>query len=146
MSSQRAHCVTIFDLTWGARFKYELVSDSCRYLIVGLEICPGTGRYHYQCYDEWGKLTGYKGVKEILGDPSLHVETRKGTREQARDYCKKDGNWAEYGNWDAGGQGQRNDITHLKEAIKSGMSLTNLYLDFDVMWRVDRSAKNFKLL
>ncbi len=48
-----------------------------------------------------------------------HCESRRGTREEARDYCKKeDTEPLELGTWIAGGQGTRNDINELfKDAL-----------------------------
>lgn len=145
MPNSIAHCFTVFDNTWSDRFNYASVSEAVRYLIVGVELCPTTGKYHYQCYGEWGKKVSRKWIMETLSFKG-YITERNGTREQARDYCKKEGKWIEYGSWEAGGQGARNDITHLREAIKTGMSETQLYSDYDVMWRVDRSARRFKLL
>ena len=64
-------------------------------------------------------------VKNLL--PQLegaHFEPRRGTRDQARDYCRKaetkvDGPW-EHGAFGAGGQGCRTDLLAVKEAIDSG--------------------------
>lgn len=47
-------------------------------------------------------------VKKILGDLSVHVEARRGSRDQARDYCfKEDPAPFEFGSFEAGGQGSR---------------------------------------
>ena len=53
-------------------------------------------------------------VKRFFNDESLHLEQARATRAKARDYCRKedtriDGPW-EHGDFDAGGQGKRNDI------------------------------------
>lgn len=50
-------------------------------------------------------------IKKMFDDKTIHVELKheESTREQARDYCKKDGDWQEYGTW-IKGQGARSDI------------------------------------
>ncbi len=57
------------------------------------------------------------GIKKILGVNSIHLEARKGTRDQARDYCMKGesrsgGPW-EVGTWNVIGQGKRSDLENV---------------------------------
>lgn len=39
-------------------------------------------------------------VKAILGEDTLHLEPAKGNEEQNREYCMKDGNYREFGEYD----------------------------------------------
>jgi hypothetical protein len=53
-----------------------------------------------------------------------HCEKRRGSRDQARDYCRKedtrkDGPW-EVGQWKAGGAGRRTDLSGIVDACKTG--------------------------
>lgn len=53
----------------------------------------------------------------------MHVERRRGTREEAREYCRKeesrvDGPW-EKGDFGLGGQGKRSDLVSYYEYIRS---------------------------
>lgn len=91
-----------------------------RYLIVGEEICPSTRKTHWQGYIELRKPQRISWIKKVFEDPSVHLEARRGTREQARDYCMKDGKYAEYGNFAAGGQGTRNDLKSIANELVSG--------------------------
>lgn len=62
-----------------------------RYIVFQLEESPHTGRLHYQWYLEFAKNSyRYAYVKKMLLDPTVHVENRKGTRVQARNYCMKE--------------------------------------------------------
>lgn len=80
------------------------------------------GTEHFQGYFELDKPHRLASLKKIL--PTAHFETRKGTREQAREYCMKpdtrvDGPW-EHGSFGKGGQGKRNDLVSLYESVKVG--------------------------
>jgi len=61
----------------------------------------------------------------------LHVEGRRGTRDQAREYCRKEesrvdggGPW-EYGNFGLGGQGKRSDLVQYYSEIKENPNITD---------------------
>jgi len=80
---------------------------------------------HFQGYIELTKAARFSSIKK--GQLQwAHCETRQGTRDQARNYCRKpegrlDGPW-EFGTL-SGGQGQRND---LQEAAKCLLETRNL--------------------
>lgn len=60
-----------------------------RYIICGAEVCPETGRHHWQGYAEVTRAMGIKGIKEVLGSNDVHLEPRRGSQQQAIDYCRK---------------------------------------------------------
>lgn len=64
--------------------------DFIAYLIAQEEKCPDSGRYHLQGYLELVSPLRITAFKK-LGYPwdVLHLEARKGTQQQAIDYCKK---------------------------------------------------------
>lgn len=68
-----------------------------RYIIAGEEVCPETGRAHLQGYVEFHRAFSLTSVKDAFGWPTAHFEPRRGTQEQAIDYCKKEGNFHEWG-------------------------------------------------
>lgn len=88
-------------------------------MIWGKEICPTTQKEHWQGYAELNKVMRITGFKKAIGDTTAHVETRKGTREQARDYCKKDNCFEEFGEW-ISGQGARTDLKKVAEKLSTG--------------------------
>lgn len=86
---------------------------------------------HIQGYMELNKPMKFGGIKKWL--PTAHLEARKGSRDQARDYCMKDdsrvaGPW-EYGSWSAGGSGARNDIAITRDLIMSGADKRKILYD-----------------
>lgn len=93
-----------------------------RYCVWQKEKCPNTGRTHFQGYIELNKAVRMSGVKKIIGE--AHIEPRKGTRDQARNYCMKqesrvEGPW-EFPNPEAfeSKQGSRNDLDEIALCIK----------------------------
>jgi len=84
---------------WAATFwkKPDFKPDEVRYMILGEEICPKTGKIHWQGYLEFYKPIRMTGVKNCFNDKTIHLGIRFKSRENARDYCKKDNKFIEYG-------------------------------------------------
>lgn len=153
-SPSRHFCLTYFERKWGrdAHDVTELIRDgwvgsevtdmealtvkaqrertTLRYAVWQLEESPTTKERHLQMYLEFDKPQRLAAVRALFRGHPIHAESRKGTRDQARDYCRKEasrlaegGPW-EWGTWEAGGQGKRNDIADLLELAKTGASDT----------------------
>jgi len=72
--------------------KPEFDESKCKYVCWGIERCPTTDREHYQGYICLTRTCRINSVKRIIGaGDDTHVEPRRGTRDQARDYTRKDG-------------------------------------------------------
>nr|QXP07799.1 MAG: replication associated protein [Arizlama virus] len=83
-----------------------------KYFIYQREVCPTTGRHHYQGYAEFTKNLTRKQQQKVL-KPNCHVENRKGTQQQAIDYCRKTDTRVLYSLVEHGElakQGLRNDL------------------------------------
>lgn len=91
-------------------------NENRRYTIYGYEIGEN-GTPHLQGYIEMNSPVRQAAIKKILGNRA-HIEKRHGDRESARRYCIKDGNWIEFGEWESGGQGTRNDLTTVMKLCK----------------------------
>lgn len=107
--------------------------EEIRYLIYQREKCPSTEKLHWQGYVEFNRKITFNTMKEILGDNSIHLESRRGTRDEAREYCMKKESqhtpFTEYGNWESGGQGARNDLHKLVAKIEAGTTDYELIKD-----------------
>jgi len=120
-------CFTSFNLECA-----PILGDVIKYAVYQHEKCPETERLHVQGYLEFSKSLRYAAIKKLLGDPAVHLEARRGTREQAIEYCKKeesriDGPW-EYG--DAiRSQGKHTDLELLADAIKANPKMDVLVDD-----------------
>jgi len=88
-----------------------LLSEEPRvsYIIAGRERAPTTGRRHLQCFIRFVDRLSFQDVRALL--PECHLERARGTIRQNVDYCRKDGDYHEYGDLqnDDGAQGKRTD-------------------------------------
>lgn len=108
------------------------------YCVFQMEVAPDTGRRHLQGYAEFNKPVRMSQAKAILGLDAAHFEPRRGSRDQARDYCMKhesreDGPW-EFGEWTRAGQGKRTDLMEIADDLKEGN---------DIRYIVDNHASSF---
>lgn len=106
-----------------------LETPSVRYAIFQIETGE-EGTPHFQGYLELQRSQRLSFLQRLI--PGAHFEQRRGTREQARDYCRKEegrveGPW-EVGTWE-GGQGTRSDIASFKAAIDRGDDDAKLWDD-----------------
>ena len=94
----RDWCFTCFD----TEKELEFDKDNVRYICYGVEQCPTTNKEHYQGYAIFKRTCRMPKAKSwIGGGPRTHCESRRGTRDQARDYCRKsNGRFFEYGQFE----------------------------------------------
>ena len=94
----RHWCITIKKkkgITWKAK-----EDERVRYVIWQLE--EGKGGYlHYQVYIEFNSPQRLEAVKKYINRSDAHCEKRKGPREKARNYCRKEESHVE-GPWEIG--------------------------------------------
>lgn len=94
----------------------KFLQSSTSYYVLGRERGDG-GTYHWQGYAELTRRTRATTVFKVCG---WHCEARRGTAQQAADYCKKDGDYEEAGIMSA--QGLRNDLDATRRlCIDDGM-------------------------
>lgn len=143
--SSRSWCVTVFNDDW-----VKPSEEQVKYLVVGVEVCPKTGVSHKQIYLELWKKSRMTAVKKILQSKTCHCEFRKGTRDEARNYCIKDGDYEEIGvTWVAGidQTNNRSDLLTKKAMIDAGCSELDLWEeDFEGMTAHYKAMREYKLL
>lgn len=62
-----------------------------KYITWGVEVCPDTGRQHYQGFVILKSPQRLNAAKTIIGaSKECHLEKKRGSRDQARDYCHKE--------------------------------------------------------
>lgn len=93
--------------------------EYCPYLVYGREVGEG-GTYHYQGFFTLKKTQRLAALKRLIA-PSVHFEVAMGTSVQASDYCKKDGDFTEFG--ECPSQGSRTDLSTATTMIKKGASM-----------------------
>ena len=117
----------------------EDLPDKCRFIVYQHEICPESGREHLQGYVEFRQSMRIRAAKQLLGDPSLHLEVRMGTPDQAIEYCSRDSkrkaetDVVRLGDC-AGGQGARSDLAIVCEEIMSGKRLHQVAMKYPIQF------------
>lgn len=80
----------------------EFDRDKTKYITWGLETCPTTNKEHYQGFIITNRTCRRVGAGRVIGAGSdTHIEPRRGTRGQARDYARKDGRTFEWGRFES---------------------------------------------
>lgn len=120
MSASKHWCFTLNNYTDADIERINgLVStvDRVSYLIYGKEV-GASGTPHLQGYVYCKQKTRMGQIKNIVGS-NPHLECARNVNASI-EYCKKDGDWVEFGNR-GGGQGSRSDLNAFREAVKAGM-------------------------
>lgn len=128
--THRAYCFTYFlqdnddeenpaFLSWQSP---EDFPEKVRSIIYQTERCPTSGRPHIQGYFELKSPVRPGQAASLLGARGVHVEPRRGTAEQAAEYCRKpetriSGYSASLGEF-GGGQGKRSDLSAAVELLR----------------------------
>lgn len=100
----------------------EWLEKNCVYGVIGCER-GAEGTFHWQGYFEMLRPIRFTTLTKVF--KQWHLEQRRGTRDQAADYCKKDGDFVEFGAKRI--QGRRTDLDAVREqAIDGGMRLITL--------------------
>ena len=111
----RNYAFTSFKIKTDLDKVWELGEGVFRYLLVGREICPKTGKKHLQGFAQFMSQRSLSSAQSVLGMGKIHMSVMRGTTKENITYCKKDGDFIEYGK--PLGQGQRTDIENVKHYI-----------------------------
>lgn len=95
------------------------MKEACCYFIIGKEKAPSSLTPHLQGFFQLKKKQSLKRVKQQFS-ARAHFEkrSRNSTPLQASDYCKKDGDFLEFGVISSAGK--RNDMLAVKEVLAKG--------------------------
>lgn len=96
VNQAKGWCFTINNPTESDAFELDLLSTCvlAQYLVYGRERGE-QGTEHFQGYVIMNSPKSLNQMKQVLS--RAHLESRRGTHKQASDYCKKDGDFFEYG-------------------------------------------------
>lgn len=125
----RAFCFTDFQSD-RIEFWRTVTTSKVRYLILGREVCPTTGRIHLQGYIYFTNPRKFSTVRKSFG--GTHIELARGSPADNRIYCAKGGNVVlEFGELPA--QGTRTDISQLASRISEGASFKDIAEEYPTM-------------
>lgn len=93
------------------------------YAIYGRETAPTTGTRHLQGFINFKSKREFSVVKQLCGESS-HIERANGDDLANQEYCRKDGDFWEFGT--PSRQGQRCDLEKCVETIKGGAGLYDI--------------------
>lgn len=105
-----------------------------RYYISGEEICPETGRTHWQTYvyfynaKTFTEVTNY--FKRKSGKP--HVGICRGEPKENIAYCSKDEKYIEHG--EEPQQGKRTDLADIADEISKGKRVDDIALEYPMLY------------
>lgn len=129
-AKSRDWCFTSFNLENYEKFKNIKNSE---YVIYQVETCPETNKKHLQGFIQFKNPRSMSGIKKLLKDNQIHLQTRYSTVENAINYCKKDdsrdNNYEriEYGNANMNdNKGKRNDLNEMYNMIKNGCTIDEI--------------------
>lgn len=112
----RLVCFTEYDIE---RDMAELASHF-QYLAYGEEVCPTTGRQHFQGFAYTAKAQRWSWYKKIFG--KSHFEKCVGTLEDNEKYCSKEGTFIKYGTKPMG-NGNKRSLAVFCEKLRDGADL-----------------------
>jgi len=134
-------CFTINNYTAAEQQAIVDSVDNFDYIVFGREH-GDSGTPHLQGFLCLKVKLRLNNVKALPGFQRAHLEVSRGTPKEASDYCKKDGDFEEYGTL-PDGQGRRSEFDTLKEWIKEqdpAPSHRDLAENFPSLWGRYRSA------
>lgn len=115
------------------------------YLVCGREK-GAAGTPHLQGYIELPTRQRMSGVKKIPGLARAHLEKRRGTSEQASDYCKKEEDFFELGDRSQAAVGKRSLYEEAVTALREGATIDDLWKEHTgVMIRYAKGFKDAKI-
>lgn len=128
-ATSRGWCFTINNPTTSDGIQVAQLKNYARYYICGIEQGQDRQTIHYQGYVYFANACGMARVKALL--PRAHLEPQRGSNKQAIEYCKKDGEYEEWGDApdQGGGKTQREKWRSLIELSERG-ELGRIRLEF----------------
>lgn len=119
-SKSRGWVFTINNPISSDRVQVTQLQEYARYYIAGREVGEDRQTPHLQGYVYFAHACGLARVKQLL--PRAHLECQRGTAKQAIEYCRKDGDYDEWGDPPdpGGGKTQREKWIELVELSEQG--------------------------
>ena len=91
----RHWCFTLNNYTDEDIERLQRLEGTVTYLVFGKEVAPTTGTPHLQGYVCFKQKKRRSAAMSVIG--RCHLDIKKGTPREASDYCKKEGDYIEFG-------------------------------------------------
>lgn len=133
------------DDDWKSDMEQLVTEQDLKYLVVGYELGEEKQTPHLQGYCELACRTRMGKVKAMCKIfARSHFEVRRGSPKEASDYCKKDGQFIEFGKLPTSNQGKRNDLVKLRELVAEGITdKLTLYAECDAAFRYPQAVSEY---
>lgn len=109
--------------------QYSEMPKGVTYLVSGQEV-GDAGTPHLQCYVELERGQRRSFVSKLFPG-AARIAIRWSDAQKASDYCKKDGNFVEFGELSSivKKPGKRNDLQEIADKIKAGVDISQIQLE-----------------
>lgn len=115
-SRAKRWCFTLNNYNDESQARVRELATNSEYLIFGREIGE-SGTPHLQGFICFRDQLRFNRVQALL--PGCHLSVAR-TVQEAADYCRKDGDFEEFGTIPVNASGKRSDIDDFKEAVANG--------------------------
>lgn len=137
----RAICFTLNNYT--DEQVHTIKAYGYKYLVFGYELAPTTQTPHLQGYICWPNPRSVDAFIEAVSK-TLHITVAKGSAEDNRVYCTKDGKFEEYGEIPV--QGDRTDWRVAVAQIQSGISIEEVVVNQPQLLPGIRALERFQTI
>lgn len=117
MSRQRGYCFTINNWCEWDIVDIEKLQETCEYYIYGKEVGE-SGTPHLQGFVRFKNGITFARIKQLL--PRAHIEVQRGTPFEAAEYCKKEGDYVEWGELKSGARSTKQRWSAIIDAAERG--------------------------
>ena len=129
-SPARNYCFTNYDVKQDWESVVNDENHSVHYVGYSIETCPKTKKKHQQGFFQLKKKMRITGIVKQKGMGAMHMEVMRGSYEENKKYCSKEGEFKEHGVFVV--KGQRTQLMLAIDDVKAGMSTKNLWLTHSV--------------
>lgn len=135
MSQFSRFSFTIFDKNIDYYDKvFEELTPPLTYICAQKEVCPSTGKVHFQGYFETKTKRRLSAMIKYFHQvwPTAHLEVSRGSAQQNRDYCSKSDSAVPESFYEEGkpmAQGKRADIADVLQRLKAGETVCDILED-----------------
>lgn len=142
MSRPRNICFTLNNYTENEFEQIQQAAKCLRYVVIGREVGK-CGTPHIQGYAEALNPKTFAGWKKIISERA-HIEPRRGTAQEAADYCKKTGSYTEFGKISE--QGKRTDLESVARELRDGCQISEIADKYpEIFIKFHKGIENLKL-